>query len=132
MVQKEEIPQAQNIPKIDPNEISQEEDDQWEHQEYDKYYEEDFSKVQEVVQEEEVQASGVDQKIKEQMLLADSRTQRERINKVIKELGDLKGMKDENAQRKKESLETQLAQLLQIHFCYSEELVGYIRKMFSP
>jgi hypothetical protein len=48
------------VPKIDPNEISQEEDDQWEKEEYDRYYEEDFSDVEEEAKEEEVLPAGVD------------------------------------------------------------------------
>ncbi len=66
------------------------------------------------------------------MLLADSRTQRERIDKLIKHLSEFKGQRETEAQEKRAGLERQLAQLLQIHFGYSEELVGYIRKMFSP
>ena len=46
MVKKDEQNVDKIVPKIDLNEISQEEDENWQQEEYDRYYDEDFSEVQ--------------------------------------------------------------------------------------
>ncbi len=74
MVKKEEKSDVPNIPKVNPDEFSQEEEENWQNEEYDRYYDEDFSDVEGQEKEEEIEPIGQEQKIKEQMLLADSRT----------------------------------------------------------